>query len=90
MADAVAELRLTQDGGEPPLVLAAGGGPGEHGLAVFKVRFRGGVHIESTIPQRHLCLVPTIGRVRGMSEREANFSRNLVCTPFERTGSWLR
>ena len=54
MADAVAELDLTQDGGEPPTVLAAGGGPGEHGLAVFKVRFRGAVHIGAPSPRRHL------------------------------------
>jgi hypothetical protein len=36
---------LIRSAGEPPAVLAAGSGPGEHGLAVFKVRFRGGVHI---------------------------------------------
>jgi hypothetical protein len=51
MADAIAELPLTQAAGEPPAVLAAGSGPGEHGLAVFKVRFRGGVHIESPSPR---------------------------------------
>ena len=54
MADAIAELPLTQAAGEPPAVLAAGSGPGEHGLAVFKVRFRGGVHIESPSPRSHL------------------------------------
>jgi AraC family transcriptional regulator len=54
MADAIAELPLTQEAGEPPTVLAAGSGPGEHGLAVFKVRFRGGVHIESPSPRSHL------------------------------------
>ena len=54
MADAIAELPLTQAAGEPPAVLAAGSGPGEHGLAVFKVRFRGGFisnrhHLEATL-----------------------------------------
>jgi hypothetical protein len=53
MADAIAELPLTQAAGEPPAVLAAGSGPGEHGLAVFKVRFRSGVHIESPSPRSH-------------------------------------
>jgi AraC-like DNA-binding protein len=52
MADAIAELPLTQEAGEPPTVLAAGSGPGEHGLAV--IRFRGGVHIESPSPRSHL------------------------------------
>ena len=54
MADAIAELPLTQAAGEPTAVLAAGSGPGEHGLAVFKVRFRGGVHIEAPSPRSHL------------------------------------
>ena len=54
MADAIAELPLTQAAGEPPAVLAAGSGPGEHGLAVFKVRFRRDVHIESPSPRSHL------------------------------------
>jgi AraC family transcriptional regulator len=54
MADAVAELHLMQAGGEPPAILAAGGGPGQHGLAVFKLRFRGGVHIGAPSPRRHL------------------------------------
>jgi AraC family transcriptional regulator len=54
MANGVAELHLTQEGGEPPAVLAAGSAPGEHGLAVFKVRFCGGVHLGATTPRRHL------------------------------------
>jgi AraC family transcriptional regulator len=54
MADGVAELLLTQEGGEPPAVLAAGGAPGEHGFAVFKFRFRGGAHLGATSPRRHL------------------------------------
>ena len=40
---------LIRSAGEPPAVLAAGSGPGEHGLAVFKVRFRGGVHIRPNL-----------------------------------------
>ena len=73
MADAIAELPLTQAAGEPPAVLAAGSGPGEHGLAVFKVRFRGGVHIELPSPRSHLCLVPTIGPFHGMPESDREF-----------------
>ena len=54
MANGAAELPLTQEGGEPPAVLAAGGTPGEHGFAVFKFRFRGGAHLGATSPRRHL------------------------------------
>ena len=54
MANGVAELLLTQGGGKPPAVLPAGSAPGEHGLAVFKVRFRGGLHLPTTLPRRHI------------------------------------
>jgi AraC family transcriptional regulator len=54
MAKEVAELDLTQEDGEPPAVLAAGSAPGEHGVAVLKVRFEGGLHLGATSPRQHL------------------------------------
>jgi AraC family transcriptional regulator len=53
MTNGVAELPFTQEDGEPPTILAAGSAPGEHGLAVFKFRFQGGVHIGASSPRRH-------------------------------------
>ena len=71
MADAIAELPLTQAAGEPTAVLAAGSGPGEHGLAVFKVRFRGGVHIES----------PSPGKADSKQASGDGFAKNSRCSP---------
>jgi AraC family transcriptional regulator len=53
MAAGVADLLLTQKDGEPPAVLASGCAPGEHGLAVFKLRLQGRVHLGLTSPARH-------------------------------------
>ena len=40
------ELRLAQEDGGPPTTLAAGSAPGESGVSVLGVRFRGGAHID--------------------------------------------
>jgi AraC family transcriptional regulator len=47
------ELSLAQQDGDLPTMLAAGSAPGESGVSVFSLRFRGGVHFSAT-PREHL------------------------------------
>ena len=46
-------LSLAQEDGGSPTTLAAGSAPGESGVSVLSLRFRGGVHFSAT-PQQHL------------------------------------
>jgi hypothetical protein len=47
------ELRLAQKDGGPPTTLVAGCAPGESGVSVLRVRFRGGAHF-NVIARQHL------------------------------------
>src|SRR5262245_32044270 len=47
------EICLTQENGDLPITLAGGAAPGESGISLYRMRFRGGAHF-SAIPQRHL------------------------------------
>jgi AraC family transcriptional regulator len=49
----IGELYLAQEDGGSPTTLAAGSAPGESGVSVLSLRFRGGVHFSAT-PQQHL------------------------------------
>lgn len=49
------ELRLAQDDGGPPTTLGAGTAPGESGVSVISVRFRGGAHLSGTLRQHFIC-----------------------------------
>jgi AraC family transcriptional regulator len=49
----IGELYLTQKDGGLPTTLAAGNAPGESGVSVLSLRFRGGVHFSAT-PRQHL------------------------------------
>jgi len=60
---AVAGLRLAQGDGAPPSTRASGSAPGESGVAILSLRFRGGVHMQAT-PQRHVVWFHTSPRVR--------------------------
>jgi AraC family transcriptional regulator len=44
---------LVQEDGESPTTLVAGSAPGESGVSVVSLRFRGGLHFSAT-PHRHL------------------------------------
>ena len=55
------DLHLTQEDGGSPTTLAAGSAPGESGLSVFRLRFRGGFHFNAT-PQQHLIWLTSPGR----------------------------
>src|SRR6516225_5767521 len=44
---------LAQEDGSAPTALAAGNAPGESGVSVLSVQFRGGTHLSGT-PQHHL------------------------------------
>jgi AraC family transcriptional regulator len=46
-------LYLAQEDGGLPTTLAGGSAPGESGVSVFSLRFRGGLHFSAT-PQQHL------------------------------------
>lgn len=63
------ELRLAQEDGGPPMTLAAGSAPGESGVAVLRVRFRGGAHL-SVITRQHLvCFVSQVRIECRMADR---------------------
>jgi AraC family transcriptional regulator len=49
----IGDLHLVQEDGGLPTTLAAGSAPGESGVSIFRLRFRGGVHF-SAITQQHL------------------------------------
>jgi len=49
------ELALTQEDGNLPTTLVAGSGPGESGVSIRFVRFRGGLHLSGTVQQHFIC-----------------------------------
>jgi AraC family transcriptional regulator len=53
MMTAIGELTLAQEDGGLPTTLAAGSAPGESGVSILSMRFRGGAHFSAT-PRQHL------------------------------------
>ena len=49
------DLCLAQEDGSPPTTLAAGSAPGESGVSVLNVRFRGGMHLTATLRRHLIC-----------------------------------
>ena len=49
------ELRMAQADGGLPATLAAGSAPGESGVSILSVRFRGGAHFTATVQQHLVC-----------------------------------
>ena len=59
----IGELYLVQEDGGLPTTLAAGSAPGESGVSVFSLRFRGGAHFSAT-PRQHLVWFHMSSQVR--------------------------
>jgi AraC family transcriptional regulator len=59
----ICELNLAQADGGPPTTLAAGSAPGESGVAVLGMRFRGSAHFSAT-PRQHLVCFQMSPRAR--------------------------
>ena len=53
----IGELYLVQEDGGPPTTLSAGSAPGESGVSIFSLRFRGGVHFSATTRQHLIWFV---------------------------------
>ena len=53
MTIGISALYLAQGDGGLPTTLATGSAPGENGVSVFSLRFRGGLHFSAT-PRQHL------------------------------------
>src|SRR5262245_61072604 len=70
MTPTIGEFSLAQEDGGVPTTFAAGSAPGESGVSVFSMRFRGSAHI-SAKPRQHLiwfrmsAQVPAYSRVAG-------------------------
>jgi AraC family transcriptional regulator len=60
----IGDLRLAQEDGGAPATLAAGGAPGESGVTVLKVRFRGGMHLAATMRRHLVCFQMMAGQPR--------------------------
>ena len=54
------ELHLAQDDGGPPSTLVTGGAPGESGVSVLRVRFRGGAYFNVNARQHLVCFVSPV------------------------------
>ena len=63
MMTAIGELTLAQEDGGLPTTLAAGSAPGESGVCILSVRFRGGAHFSAT-PRQHLIWFQMSSQVR--------------------------
>ncbi len=63
MTTGIGELYLAQEDGGLPTTLAAGSAPGESGVSVLSVRFRGSAHFNAT-PRWHLIWFQTSPQVR--------------------------
>ena len=61
MTIGIGELHLAQEDGGLPTTLAAGSAPGESGVSILNLRFRGGLHFSAT-PQRHIIWFTSPGR----------------------------
>jgi AraC family transcriptional regulator len=53
-------FHLAQEDGGLPMTLAAGSAPGESGVSILSVRFRGGAHFNVTSKQHAVCFVSQV------------------------------
>ena len=78
------ELRLAQEDGGPPKTLAAGSAPGESGVSVLGVRFRGGAHVDMKAGQHLVCFVSQVHiecRMAGRANTEHAPTGSLAICP---------
>jgi AraC family transcriptional regulator len=78
------ELRLAQQDGGPPTTLAAGSAPGESGVSVLGVRFRGGAHVDMNAGQHLVCFVSQVHiecRMAGRANAEHATTGSLAICP---------
>ena len=72
-ADVCAEIgkfHAVQTDGSPPTTLAAGSAPGESGVSVLRMRFRGGMHFAGTAQHHCVCFqMPRLRTERRMADR---------------------
>jgi AraC family transcriptional regulator len=78
------ELRLAQKDGGPPTTLVAGSAPGESGVSVLRVRFRGGAHFNVIARQHLVCFVSRVRvecRIAGRTFRHDTPAGSLAICP---------
>jgi AraC family transcriptional regulator len=80
------EFYLAQEDGGSPTTLAAGSAPGESGVSVFSLRFRGGAHFSATLRQHlvwfHLSSqVPFECRIAGRALRHEVSAGSVAICP---------
>jgi len=78
------ELRLAQEDGGPPTTLADGSAPGESGVSVLGVRFRGGAHVGMKAGQHLVCFVSQVHiecRMAGRANAEHAPAGSLAICP---------
>src|SRR5262249_60213105 len=82
----IGDLQLAQEGGGLPATLVAGAAPGESGVSILSVRFRGSAHLSGTLGQHFICfqLSPRIRfecRIAGRTVRHAPSAGSLAICP---------
>jgi AraC family transcriptional regulator len=55
MVIGLGELSLAQVDGSSPMILTTGAAPGESGISLHCVRFKGGLHLSGTLRQHFIC-----------------------------------
>jgi AraC family transcriptional regulator len=78
------ELGLAQEDGGPPTTLADGSAPGESGVSVLGVRFRGGAHVGIKAGQHLVCFVSQVHiecRMAGRANAEHAPAGSLAICP---------
>jgi AraC family transcriptional regulator len=78
------ELRLAQKDGGPPTTLIAGSAPGESGVSVLSMRFRGGAHFNVIARQHLVCFVSQVRiqcRMAGRTFRHDAAAGSLAICP---------
>jgi AraC family transcriptional regulator len=58
------ELSLAQENGSAPTTLASGSAPGESGVSVIKLRFKGAMHLAATLQKHLICFQRMDGPLR--------------------------
>jgi AraC family transcriptional regulator len=84
MMPTAGELRLAQEDGGPPTTLAAGSAPGESGVSVLGVRFRGGAHVDMKAGRHLVCFVSQVHiecRMAGRANAEHAPTGSLAICP---------
>jgi AraC family transcriptional regulator len=80
----IGEVYLAQEDGGLPTTLVAGSAPGESGVSVFSLRFRGGVHFSATTQQHLIWFVSPVRvacRIAGHTLRHEAPAGSLAICP---------